>query len=147
MKVENDKRLKNHLGLSKWLYKEDFADKNHILRNSDKNRLSKEKTKHKLAFGHGYNPQILRFGITSFSYSHMLEDGLKLYQFTPKLSYRIFNTLAGILKYKCVGSELRNKNTSIKSDHFVTDQPPEEIVDSLNSAIKKLFKEYDPISD
>ena len=71
---------------------------------------------------------------------------MKLYNFEPKLSYRIFIVLGKILKYKCIGSELRKENTIIKSKYFITDKAPDQIINELNIGIKKLFELYEPIS-
>lgn len=104
-----------------------------------------EAEKPKLAFGHGYNPRTLKNGIIKFSYSHSLENDLKLYEFEPKLSYKIFTTLAKILKYKCTGSELHHERTVIKNAYFVTNKDPRVIIGDLNNAISEIFKTYDPI--
>lgn len=105
------------------------------------------KKEQKLAFGYGYNPDILRNGIKQFSYSHDLEDGTKLYEITPKLSYKIFPVLAKILKYKCRGNELRKGNTVIKNRYFTSDQDPEQIIDELNSSIQELFQQFEPMPE
>ncbi len=99
----------------------------------------------KLAFGYGYDPKVLKNGIKHVSFSHELEDGLRLYEFTPKISYRIFNELAKVLNYKCAGNELRKGTTTIKNNYFTTDQDPKTIVKKLNKAIKRLFELYDPL--
>ncbi len=131
--------------LSKWIYDKRNSDENpkYDLFNNNSKRLRKDKPK--LAFGYGYDPNILRKGITKFIYSHDLGNGLKLYEFEPKLSYRIFNILAQILRYKCIGSEIKKGNTTIKNKYFITDKHPEKIVSELNDAIKELFKNFNPL--
>ena len=101
--------------------------------------------KPKLAFGFGYDPKTIKNGISNFTFSHSIDKNLKLYEFNPKLSYKIFNTLATIIKYKCIGSELRNGNTTIKNNYFITDKDPEQIVKEINRAITKIFKSFDPL--
>ncbi len=129
------------LDLTKWMVHKENADKKYILEESIK--LDKDDDlKPKLAFGYGYKPDILKEGINKYKFSHKLEDGLSLYEFEPKLSYRIFTTLARILNYKCIGSELRNNNTVIKNKYFITDQNPDFIVKELNIGIKKIFSNY-----
>ena len=76
----------------------------------------------------------------SFNPSYDLEKGLKLYEFEPKLSYRIFSILTSILKYRRLGSELRHNNTSIKNKYFITNKNPEEVIRKLNFAINGIFK-------
>ncbi|MBD3216333.1 MAG: hypothetical protein GF311_27210, partial [Candidatus Lokiarchaeota archaeon] len=87
-----------------------------------KNKTGKKKKE--LAFGYGYDPEILRSGIEDYKFSHEIKQGKKLYTFNPKLSYRIFNELAAIIRYKNIGSELRNGNTIIKNQYFITDKNP-----------------------
>ncbi len=106
-----------------------------------------ENQKPRLAFGFGYDPNIIKKGIVKYTFSHNLENGLKLYEFEPKLSYRIFNILASILKYKCLGSELRDNNTYIKNKYFITDKNPEEVIKKLNFGINEIFKRFKPVSN
>ncbi|KKK57770.1 hypothetical protein LCGC14_3051120, partial [marine sediment metagenome] len=94
-----------------------------------------------------YDPNIIKKGIVKYTFSHNLENGLKLYEFEPKLSYRIFNILASILKYKCLGSELRDNNTYIKNKYFITDKNPEEVIKKLNFGINEIFKRFKPVSN
>lgn len=131
--------------MNKWLLEKKYLK---IISQSQKQENSikiAEKIKPKLAFGFGYDPNLLKNGILKYSYSHDLEDGFKLFEFEPKLSYRIFNKLSKILNYKCTGSELRKGKTVIKSKYFVTDRDPEEIINSLNKGINQLFENYEPI--
>jgi len=108
-------------------------------------QISKTQNKKpRLAFGFGFDSKTLKNGILRYSYSHELKDGIKLYEFEPKLSYRIFNVLAKILNYKCTESELRDKRTVIKNKYFLTDQDPEIIVQKLNKGIKLIFENYEP---
>lgn len=127
--------------LAGWINKE---EKTNILIKDEKNN-DKNQPSSKLAFGYGYNPEWLKDGITKYNYSHNLKNGIKLYEFQPKLSYRIFNELSKVLKYECIGNELRKENTTIKNDHFTTDQNPEKIITQLNLAIKKIFEIYEPV--
>jgi len=115
---------------------------------SNRKELKNEKVqveKPKLAFGHGYNPNTIKNGISKFSFSHTIDKDLKLYEFEPKLSYKIFTTLAKILKYKCIGSELQNERTVIKNTYFITNKDPKVIINDLNNAISEIFKIYDPV--
>ena len=142
---KNDKSTKQ-VDLSDWVdntMKKKSSNNKEILDNKKDNIV---KTRPRLAFGYGYDPNILRHGINKFSYSHSIEDGLKLYNFKPKLSFRIFIVLAKILKYKCIGSELKKENTIIKNNYFITDKAPDQIINELNIGIKKLFELYEPIS-
>ena len=50
-----------------------------------------------------------------------------------------------LLKYKCIGSEIKKGNTIIKNKYFITDGTPEQVVNELNKAINNIFKLYDPI--
>lgn len=111
----------------------------------EKNLTLTKPRKPNLVFGFGYDPNLLKNGILKYSYSHDLEDGLRLYEFEPKLSYRIFNVLAKILKYKCTGSELRFNKTTIKNKYFITDENPEEVITRLNQAINEIFEKYEPL--
>ncbi|HEC40131.1 MAG TPA: hypothetical protein ENI29_17965 [bacterium] len=88
----------------------------------------------------------LKNGITKYSFSHNLEGRLKLYEFKPRLSYRIFNVLAKILRYKCMESEIRHENTIIKNKYFITDQEPDIIISKLNKAISKIFDNFEPVN-
>ncbi|HEC39115.1 hypothetical protein LCGC14_0874300 [marine sediment metagenome] len=101
--------------------------------------------KPKLAFGFGFDPMTLKNGIIKYSFSHNLEGRLKLYEFEPRLSYRIFNVLAKILRYKCEESEIRHENTIIKNKYFITDQKPDVIISKLNKAISKIFDDFEPV--
>lgn len=145
--MTNEKRINptKQVDLSTWINLKN--DK--YIENPDKsqNRITNdnENIKQKLSFGYGYNPEILKLGINKYKYSHSLENKLKLYEFEPKISYRIFKELANVMKYKCIGSELRKNDTIIKKDYFITDENPENILKDLNRAIHKLFELYDPV--
>ncbi len=145
MNSEKDSSPTKQSNLSDWATEEINNDMNYEVRFSKNNRSLTNKNKPRLAFGYGYDPNILKNGIKDFSFSHKLDNELKLYEFQPNISYRIFNILANILKYKCQGSELRKDKTIIKNKYFVTDRNPEEIIKELNDGIKSLFKNYDPI--
>ena len=101
--------------------------------------------KPKLAFGFGFDPMTMKDGITKYSFSHNLEGRLKLYEFEPRLSYRIFNVLAKILRYKCKESEIRHENTIIKNKYFITDQEPDIIISKLNKVISRIFDNFEPV--
>jgi len=145
MKFEKESNTTKQGDLSNWTYKE--KENNNIKENIEANNFIKlnQKTKPRLAFGYGYDPNILKNGIRKFYLSHSLKDGLKLYEFTPKLPYRLFHILANILKYKCVGSEIKKGKTIIKNKYFITDGTPEQVINELNRAINTIFKLYDPI--
>ena len=145
MNKEKDSSLTKQSNLSDWATEEINNDRNYKANFSKNNRGLTNQNKPRLAFGYGYDPNILKNGIKSFSFSHKLDSELKLYEFQPNISYRIFHVLANILKYKCQGSELRKNKTVIKNKYFVTYRNPEEIVKELNNGIKSLFKHYDPI--
>ncbi len=142
MVSKRNKNTKKQSDLSNWIMPSRF---NCI---SKRNELKNEEVqveKPKLAFGHGYNPHTILNGILKFSFSHIIEKDLKLYEFEPKLSYKIFTTLAKILKYKCTGLELQNERTVIKNTYFITNKDPKVIINELNSAISEIFKTYDPV--
>ena len=133
------------LGLSSWVKptneeKKDLFDKIKI---KSKNINQKPK----LAFGYGYDPKNLMQGIKKFSFSHSLDNGMKLYEFQPKISYRIFKILAKVMKYKCIGSELKKDSTIIKNHYFTTDQDPEQIIKEIDAGIRRLFEIYDPLPE
>ena len=132
------------LDLQKWV-----NDKKSISMSGNSDKLDKDakrlkSTKPKLAFGYGFDPETLKKGITNYSFSHMIDNKNRLYEFQPKISYRIFSALAKIIQYKFVGSELRKGNTVIKNSYFITDKDPTKIVNQLNKGIIKLFEKYDP---
>jgi len=131
--------------LSNWIYWNKKNASNFSNKDLNDNREIFLKIKPKLAFGYGYNPEILNKGIQKYSLSHTLDNGLKLYEFEPKISYRIFHILASILQYKCLGSELRKNKTAIKNNYFITDKNPKQIVKEINSGLQKLFECYDPL--
>jgi len=141
MSDEKKDITKKQKDLAEWIRKQEKT--NIIIK--DKKDNNKKQESSKLAFGYGYNPDWLKDGIRKYNYSHKLKNGIKLYEFQPKLSYRIFNELSKVLKYECIGNELRKENTTIKNDHFTTDQNPEKIIAQLNIAIKKLFEMYEPV--
>lgn len=114
------------------------------IKGKTKESKNKDSSKPKLAFGYGYNPKILTNGIKEFKFSHEVDTDIKLYEFQPKLSYRIFNELGKVLKYNCFGNELRKDNTIIKNDYFITDIDPNDIIKMLNKGIKQLFETYEP---
>ena len=145
MKLEKESNTTKQGNLSNWTSKE--KENNNIKENIEEDNLIQldQKSKPRLAFGYGYDPNILKNGIKKFYLSHSLKDGLKLYEFTPKLPYRLFHILANILKYKCIGSEIKKGNTIIKNKYFITDGTPEQVVNELNKAINNIFKLYDPI--
>lgn len=132
--------------LFNWIFERDTDNSQDQGKPNRPNTFLPDQVKPKLAFGFGYNPDLLKRGIIKYSYSHDLENGLKLYEFEPRLSYRIFTVLAKILKYRCVESELRDKNTVIKNKYFITDKNPKKIVEKINYAILEIFENYDPTS-
>ena len=145
MSSENNDQPKKQSNLTEWLnegYKKRNIKKD---TNDNVNRNMGKEVKPKLAFGFGYDPKTIKNGINNFNFSHSIDKNLKLYEFNPNLSYKIFNTLATILKYKCIGSELKNGNTTIKNNYFITDKDPKQIVKEINRAITKIFKDFDPI--
>ncbi len=131
-----------YLDLSKWIKQEGSNNTKSERKDSD---LKNESKNPKLAFGYGYDPETLKGGIMDFSFSHNLGNGLNLYEFKPKISYRIFNELAKVLHYKCAGNELRKGATTIKNNYFTTDQDPKTIIKQLNGGIKRLFELYDAL--
>lgn len=141
MKKETEAKESKQLDLRKWMRVKSREKRKAVKRKKHDGR----KEDPQLAFGYGYNPEILKEGITDFSFSHALEDGTKLYEISPKISYKIFPVLAKILNYKCIGNELRKGNTVIKNRYFTSDQEPEDIVHELNSGIQTLFQKYEPI--
>ena len=132
--------------LYEWIFEESKKESYNRNKVQDSDSTLVKSKKPKLAFGFGYDSNQLKKGVLKYSYSHDLENGLKLYEFEPKLSYRIFNVLANILRYKCLGSELRHNNTSIKNRYFITDENPEEVIEKLNYAINEIFEKYEPAS-
>ncbi len=145
MKIKKNNYSTKKSDLSNWIDLEKIQYSEGINNTSTNLNNLNQDLKPKLAFGYGYNPEILRKGISKFSYSHSLNNELKLYEFEPKISYRIFNVLAKILKYKCVGSELKKNNTIIKNKYFITDEKPEQVIKELNMGIKEIFEIYEPI--
>lgn len=145
MEPENKSKSTKQIELNKWLLEKKSVKTISQSQKQEDNIKIAERSKPKLAFGFGYDPSLLKNGIFKYSYSHDLEDGIKLFEFEPKLSYRVFNKLAKILNYKCTGSELRKGKTVIKSKYFVTDRDPEEIIHILNKGINELFENYEPI--
>ena len=129
-----------------WIFEKNSEEGCNISKIKISDSILTDNIKPKLAFGFGYDSNLLKKGILKYSYSHDLENGLKLYEFEPKLSYRIFNVLSSILRYKCLGSELRHNNTSIKNKYFITDEKPEEVINKLNDAINEIFERYEPVS-
>jgi len=132
------------LDLKKWV-----NNKRPISDSGNSNKIDKvvknlESIKPKLAFGYGFDPETLKKGITKYSFSHLIDKTNRLYEFQPKISYRIFSALAKIIQYQFVGSELRKGNTIIKNSYFITDEDPKKIVNELNNGIIKLFEKYDP---
>ncbi len=145
MDSKKDSNPTKQIDLLKWL-PPTRNDLNDSKNKKEKNIMNKKPIiKPKLAFGFGYDPMKLKNGITKYSFSHNLEGRLKLYEFEPRLSYRIFNVLAKILRYKCKESEIRHENTIIKNKYFITDQKPDIIISKLNKAISKLFDNYEPV--
>lgn len=103
-------------------------------------------SKPKLAFGYGYNPNILKEGIKKFSFSHDLEHGYKLYTFKPSLSYKIFPILSEYMDYRIInGCLLKNGKIKISYDYFITPHDPNEVINDLNRAIRKIFSNYEPL--
>jgi len=145
MKIERKSISTKQSDLSNWIFWNEKNTSN--FNNTDPNNNGERllKIKPKLAFGYGYNAEILNKGIQKYSFSHTLDNGLKLYEFEPKISYRIFHILASILQYKCLGSELRKNKTAIKNNYFITDKNPKQIVKEINSGLQKLFECYDPL--
>ncbi len=85
MDSEKDSNPTKQIDLLKWL-----PPTRNSLNNSknkkEKNIINKNPIiKPKLAFGFGYDPMILKNGITKYSFSHNLEGRLKLYEFEPRL--------------------------------------------------------------
>ena len=103
-------------------------------------------SKPKLAFGYGYNPNILKEGIKKYSFSHNLENGYKLYTFKPSLSYKIFPLLSEYMDYRIInGCLLKNGKIKISNDYFITPNDPTEVIYDLNRAIRKIFSDYEPL--
>ena len=145
MSSENKDKPTKQSNLAEWL-NEGHMKKD--IRNDTKDTVYRdmgEGAKPKLAFGFGYDPKTIINGISNFNFSHSIDKNLKLYEFNPKLSYKIFKTLATILKYECIGSELKKGNTTIKNNYFITNEDPEQIVKEINRAITKIFEDFDPI--
>ncbi|MBD3197713.1 MAG: hypothetical protein GF317_21860 [Candidatus Lokiarchaeota archaeon] len=132
-----------NIDLTLWLK----SEKNKIQRDDEQIQINKESDleKPKLSFGYGYNPENLKEGLKDYKLSHELKQGIKLYTFSPKLSYRIFNELAKIIQFKFIGSELRKGNTIIKNKYFITAKDPKEIYDLINNGIRELFNKFEPI--
>ena len=145
MSSENNDQPTKQSNLTKWLNEGYKKRHTKIDTNGNVDINMGMNDKPKLAFGFGYDPKTIKNGISNFNFSHSIDKNLKLYEFNPKLSYKIFNTLATILKYKCIGSELKNGNTTIKNNYFITDKEPEQIVREINRAIIEIFKNFDPI--
>lgn len=143
MKKKKEDNTKKQLDLLYWLNLERSIKKTNLNKNLKKEIKKENNSMPKLAFGYGYNPEILKNGITKFALSHTLKNGLNLYEFEPKLPYRIFNELSKIMKYKYIGNELRKNNTHINSRYFTTDRNPKEIIKDLNFGIKRLFEIYE----
>lgn len=147
--MNNEKEFKptKQLDLSSWV-NPNIKPKKEVSDQINKKSITKNvNQKPKLAFGYGYNPENLKQGIKSFSLSHTLSTGIKLYEFQPKISYRIFKFLAKIMNYNCIGSELRKNNTIIKNHYFTTDQKPEKIIKEIDFGIRKIFEIYDPLPE
>ncbi len=144
MELEKRTNPTKQRGLYKWIFEKELKppqnQETDLMPNSDLT----EGRKARLAFGFGYDPNMLKKGIVKYTFIHDVENGLKLYEFEPKLPYRIFNILAGILRYKCLGSELRDNKTSIKNKYFITDKNPEEVIKKLNFGIREIFKKFSP---
>lgn len=103
-------------------------------------------SKPKLAFGYGYNPNILKEGIKEYTFSHNLENGYKLYIFKPSLSYKIFPLLSEYMDYRIInGCLLKNGKNKISNDYFITPHDPNKVIDDLNNAIREIFSNYEPI--
>ena len=135
------------LDLSSWV-NPNIKPKKEVSDQINKKSITKNvNQKPKLAFGYGYNPENLKQGIKSFSFSHTLSNSIKLYEFQPKISYRIFKILAKIMNYNWIGSELRKNNTIIKNHYFTTDQKPEQIIKEIDFGIRKIFEIYDPLPE
>ena len=147
MNNKKDIEPTKQLDLSKWVIPRKKGES--ITREQINKRIKVKNInqKPKLAFGYGYNPENLKQGIKSFSFSHKLSNGIKLYEFQPKISYRIFKILAKIMNYNCIGSELRKNNTIIKNHYFTTDQKPEQIIKEIDFGIRKIFEIYDPLAE
>jgi hypothetical protein len=144
MKRDIKNNSKKQLDLRKWVKDGENIAENNLSYEIDKGVKNKESFKPKLAFGYGFDPETLKKGITKYTLSHSIDKNKRLYEFQPKISYRIFSALADIIHYKFVGSELRKGNTIIKNSYFITDQDPEKVVDLLNTGIFRLFEKYDP---
>ena len=140
--MEPERKSKKQVDLNKWLLEKRAFQ---TISQEQKTESNENKSKPKLAFGFGYDANLLKNGILKYSFSHDLGDGIKLFEFEPKLSYRIFNKLAKVIHYKCIGSELRNGKTVIKSKYFTTNRDPKEIIESINKGIHELFEKYDPV--
>jgi len=124
--------------------------KEHMNRTDVKGIDTKESKRKKpeLAFGYGYNPDKLKSGIKQYEYSHTLEDGSKLYEFQPKLPYRIFKQLAKEIGYEVErGNVLKKGDIEIKNSDFITKGDPEEVIKNLNYAIKKMFQKYESVKE
>ena len=143
--LEKESNPTKQKDLLNWLHKNKDNIYNSENKNHTKSSIKIANDKPKLAFGFGYDPNTLKNGILKYSYSHDLEENLKLYEFEPKLPYRIFNVLARVLKYKCLESEIRHENTVIKNKYFITDKNPKTIINNLNKGITKIFKIYEPV--